>query len=103
MSYIESNLVPGETVIYQTRLHWIVMLWHVMLGCILFGLPGILLLYYALTQPGIEITSAHVMEGGVLRYSGTEPKVRLLLEGRDAAVLNQWSQSISRALKKELG
>ena len=24
MSYVESNLVPGEAVIYQTRLHWIV-------------------------------------------------------------------------------
>jgi len=29
MSYVESNLVPGETVIYETRLHWIVMLWHI--------------------------------------------------------------------------
>ena len=37
-----------------------------------------------------------------LRYSGTEPKVRLLLEGRDAAVLEQWNQKISRALKEEL-
>ena len=25
MSYVESYLVPGESVIYQTRLHWIVM------------------------------------------------------------------------------
>jgi phosphoglucosamine mutase len=39
----------------------------------------------------------------LLRYSGTEPKVRLLLEGRDAGVLKQWSQTISRALKEELG
>jgi phosphoglucosamine mutase len=39
----------------------------------------------------------------LLRYSGTEPKVRLLLEGRDAAVLEQWNQKISRALKEELG
>jgi phosphoglucosamine mutase len=37
-----------------------------------------------------------------LRYSGTEPKVRLLLEGPDAAVLQQWSQKISKALKEEL-
>jgi phosphoglucosamine mutase len=44
-------------------------------------------------------------EGGrvLLRYSGTEPKVRLLLEGRDAAVLEQWNQKISAALRKELG
>ena len=40
MSYVESNLVPGETVIYETRLHWIVILWHIVLGCLLLGLPG---------------------------------------------------------------
>ncbi|MGB8493906.1 MAG: PH domain-containing protein [Candidatus Acidiferrum sp.] len=64
MSYVESNLVPGETVIYQTRLHWVVMLWHIVLGCLLLGLPGVLLLYYALSQTGIESKTLHVMEGG---------------------------------------
>jgi phosphoglucosamine mutase len=44
------------------------------------------------------------LQGGrvFLRYSGTEPKVRLLLEGRDAAVLERWNQKISRALKEAL-
>lgn len=64
MSYIESNLVPGETVIYQTRLHWVVMLWHIVLGCLLLDLPGVLLLYYALSQTGIESRNLHIMEGG---------------------------------------
>src|SRR5450631_476205 len=64
MSYIESNLVPGEAVIYQTRLHWIVMLWHIVLGCLLLGLPGVLLLYYALSQTGIESKTLQVMKGG---------------------------------------
>ena len=64
MSYVESNLVPGETVIYQTRLHWIVMLGHIVLGCFVLALPGVLLLYYALSKPAIEITTLHIMEGG---------------------------------------
>ena len=64
MSYVESNLVPGETVIYQTRLHWIVMLWHIVLGCLLLGLPGVLLLYFALSQTGIESKTLRIVEGG---------------------------------------
>jgi len=38
-----------------------------------------------------------------LRYSGTEPKARLLLEGRDAASLEKWTQKISEAIKKQVG
>ena len=64
MSYVESNLVPGETVIYETRLHWIVMLWHIVLGCLLLGLPGVLLLYYTVNQTGIESKTLHVAQGG---------------------------------------
>lgn len=64
MSYVESNLVSGETVIYETRLHWIVMLGHTVLGCLLLGLPGVLLLYYGLKQTGNENTTLHVTEGG---------------------------------------
>jgi acyl-coenzyme A synthetase/AMP-(fatty) acid ligase len=64
MTYVESNLVPGETAIYQTRLHWIVMLGHIFFGCLLLGLPGVLLLDYALTQPGVDSRTVHVIEGG---------------------------------------
>ena len=39
----------------------------------------------------------------LLRYSGTEPKARLLLEGRDAPVLDKWNQKISDAIKKQVG
>jgi uncharacterized membrane protein YdbT with pleckstrin-like domain len=63
MSYVESNLVPGEVVIYQTRLHWIVMLGHVVLGCLLLGLSGVLL-YYAFSQTGIQSGKLHIMEAG---------------------------------------
>ena len=64
MSYVQSNLVPGEVVIYETRLHWIVMFWHIVVGCLLLALPGALLLYYALTGKGIEAGTLHLMEGG---------------------------------------
>ncbi len=64
MSYIDSNLVPGETVIYKTRLHWIVMLGHVVVGCLLLILPGAILLYYAFTQTGIEPKTLQIMKGG---------------------------------------
>jgi phosphoglucosamine mutase len=44
-------------------------------------------------------------QGGrlLLRYSGTEPKVRLLVEGRDAKVLEKWSQQICGAIEKQIG
>ena len=44
-------------------------------------------------------------EGGrvLLRYSGTEPKARLLIEGRDGAVLDKWSKVICEAIKQQVG
>ena len=38
-----------------------------------------------------------------LRYSGTEPKARLLLEGGDASALEQWSHRICRKIKEQVG
>ena len=72
MSYVRSNLVPGETVIYETRLHWIVMLWHLVAGFLLLALPGALLLFYARNHTGIDSGELHLMEGGaaVLLISG---------------------------------
>jgi phosphoglucosamine mutase len=44
-------------------------------------------------------------DGGrvLLRYSGTEPKARLLMEGKDNDVLHRWSTKIADAIKKHVG
>ena len=44
-------------------------------------------------------------QGGrvLLRYSGTEPKARLLLEGRDPAALEKWSRKIAEAIRRQVG
>jgi phosphoglucosamine mutase len=39
----------------------------------------------------------------LLRYSGTEPKARLLLEGSDEKHLRNWSQKICGAIQKQIG
>ena len=39
----------------------------------------------------------------LLRYSGTEPKARLLVEGNNAKTLAAWSQKICGAIQKQIG
>jgi uncharacterized membrane protein YdbT with pleckstrin-like domain len=65
MSYVDANLIPGEKVVYQTRLHWTVMLGHLLFAVLVLGLPGGILLYYASRER--QQTSAqneHLMLGG---------------------------------------
>ena len=35
MSYVEKHLIPGESIQYETRLHWVVMLGHAVIGILL--------------------------------------------------------------------
>lgn len=67
MSYIDASLVPGESVVYQTRLHWIVMLRHILLGLVLFAVAAALL-SYLLHHPQSSITDKHLTEGGAAAF-----------------------------------
>jgi uncharacterized membrane protein YdbT with pleckstrin-like domain len=62
MSYIDHNLTAGETVIYQTRLHWIVMLRSIVTACILVALAAFLV-YYAQTHSSPDPSTSHLLEG----------------------------------------
>src|SRR5438445_10957021 len=50
LSYVEKHLIPGETVQYQTKLHWIVMLGHVAIAAV-FELLAITFLVAAFSRP----------------------------------------------------
>jgi phosphoglucosamine mutase len=61
-------------------------------------LPGVMEL---VEQAEAEVAA----EGGrlLLRYSGTEPKARLLLEGRNQETLDKWSAAIIDAIRAQVG
>ena len=60
MAYIDKNLIPGEEVIYRTRLHWIVIFWHLLFAMV-FVLGGI---YLIAGMPGTSL-----LQPGQLQYA----------------------------------
>jgi hypothetical protein len=63
MGYIEKTLIPGERVVYRTRLHWIVMLGHLVLVLLLLGGGGFLAVY-AMRHQDLPVNELHLAEGG---------------------------------------
>ena len=38
----------------------------------------------------------------IVRYSGTEPKIRILVEARQASQVAHWTETLSAVVRKEL-
>ena len=65
MSYVEKHLISGETVQYQTKLHWIVMLGNVLIAAVLAAI-GVGLL----VAPWSTVNGSLVSYTAVLRWAG---------------------------------
>ena len=66
MSYVENNLIPGETILYKTKLHWIVLFWPVLVGSLL-GLISMVLIFGAVAaRTGSSQSHAVAAGAGVL-------------------------------------
>jgi uncharacterized membrane protein YdbT with pleckstrin-like domain len=62
VSYIESNLIPGERVLYKTGFHWIVAFWPALFGCII-AIPGVVMVLTSLFAIGDKSGVAGTMAG----------------------------------------
>jgi hypothetical protein len=56
LSYVEKHLIPGESVQYQTKLHWIVMLGHIAIAAFFELLAITLLLASFSSSRGVGVT-----------------------------------------------
>jgi uncharacterized membrane protein YdbT with pleckstrin-like domain len=66
VSYVEKHLIEGEAVVYQTRLHWIVLVWPFFLGMLLL-LPALALISQSATGAGGKSgVSGPMLAGGII-------------------------------------
>ncbi|MGA7522163.1 MAG: PH domain-containing protein [Acidobacteriaceae bacterium] len=65
MSYIDKTLVPGEKVVYTTRLHWIVMLGHLFTCLIFLAGAGYLGYYLYSDRAALQPDTLHALEIGL--------------------------------------
>jgi len=65
LSYAERHLIAGETVQYETRLHWIVMVGHTLIAAVLALVGAALLLV-----PASSVNTGTASFSGALRWAG---------------------------------
>lgn len=69
MNYIDKNLIPGESVVYETRLHWVVIFWHLIFAAI-FALAGMYLLSGMPGTTGLQGDPSHYARiGGAVLFA----------------------------------
>jgi len=56
LSYVEKHLIPGESVQYETKLHWIVMLGHIAIAAVLEFLAMVFLVGAFSSWKGAPVT-----------------------------------------------
>jgi|CZKC01.1.fsa_nt_gi uncharacterized membrane protein YdbT with pleckstrin-like domain len=84
MSYARKHLIPDEKLLYETRLHWIVLFWPVIVPTlILLGAGGWMLYHYAHADAndmkevgvGLIVAAALVFGIGLMKRNATEMAV----------------------------
>lgn len=65
LSYVEKHLIAGETLQYQTKLHWIVMLGHAVIAAVLILIGAALLI-----TPWSSVNGGSASLAPVLRWAG---------------------------------
>jgi len=66
MSYASSHLIPGEKIVYETRLHWIILAWQAIFALIFLFAPGAALLYFYHDNTNVDWFAGLLMAAGVI-------------------------------------
>ena len=97
MSYVERNLVPGETLLYQTRHHWVVLLVPMMIGLVAV-VPGLALLVWAITARdpnGVVVGSSTISAQGMSVTGGVLLLIGAMILGYGVAKRNATEMAVT--------
>jgi hypothetical protein len=98
MSYITKNLVPGETLLFETRHHWIVLLGPLLLSMLL-GIPGVALLIDAVAAKNghgdIPSLESSLGPGGLTMFGSALVLIAVIIFAWGAAKRNATEMAVT--------
>jgi hypothetical protein len=98
MSYITKNLVPGETLLFETRHHWIVLLGPLLLSMLL-GIPGVALLIDAVAAKNghgdIPSLESSLGPGGLTMFGAVLVLIAVIIFAWGAAKRNATEMAVT--------